>query len=94
MSTFKDHCNACYVEFGNPFPHVHKYLDELFSKLGPKHRAARHHKDGVDEVRKRWGDDAALAAESHIKLDWDWHPEFRGEVPTRRQAELWTMEMF
>lgn len=91
MSSFKEHCNDSYNEFGNPFPHVHKYLDEFFAKIGPKHRSIRHHIEGVEEVRKLWGDDAALAAESHIQKDWDWHPEYKGKVPTKQEAEIWTL---
>jgi hypothetical protein len=44
-------------------------LDELFKYLGAYHRGYRHNKTGIEEVRKRWGDRAARAAEIHIKRD-------------------------
>jgi hypothetical protein len=34
------------------------------------HRSFRHNVNGVEEVRKKWGDEAAKAAEIHIKRDF------------------------
>jgi hypothetical protein len=39
----------------------------------------------VEEVRKRWGNRAAQAAEIHIRLD------YQGEIPTEEQAEMWKL---
>jgi len=36
-------------------------MDALFKVLGPKHRSARHHTGGVEQVHKLWGDRAAQA---------------------------------
>jgi len=44
-------------------------LDELFKYTGSDHRAYRHNRRGVEEVRRKWGDRAAKAAEIHIKRD-------------------------
>ena len=84
MAQFKEHCDDCVRELGEPFDYVHIWLDELFRVMGPKHRSARHHTGGVEEVRVRWGDSAARAAEVHIKRDW------YGRVPTEREAQMWS----
>ncbi|MDI6839264.1 MAG: hypothetical protein QMD71_00140 [bacterium] len=50
-------------------------MDELmFDKSIPllyrtRHRKFRHHKEGIEQVRKMWGDEAAKAAEIHIRTD-------------------------
>lgn len=54
---------------GEPFTEVHLFLDEYFSTLGARHRRIRHHLQGIEEVRSRWGDDAADAAQIHIVED-------------------------
>jgi len=94
MASFQDHCKESLKEFGNEYAHVHRYLDEFFRKVGPKHRSIRHHADGVEEVRRKWGNDAALAAERHIMTDWAWHPEYNGRVPTKSESEIWTLQIF
>ena len=85
MSSLEEHCEDCIRELGKPYKEVHLWLDELFKKLGPKHRSVRHHEGGVEEVREKFGDDAAKAAEIHIKKDC------LGIVPTREQAEMWCL---
>ena len=45
------------------------WLGELFKYVGPDHRGYRHNRRGIEEVRKRWGDKAARAAEIHIERD-------------------------
>jgi hypothetical protein len=42
------------------------------------HRQFRHNTNGVESVRRRWGDEAAKAAELHIIAD-------EGYVPTPEQ---------
>ena len=66
---FSEHCDECILELGEPYEKVHKWLDELFAVFGPKHRRKRHNLAGVEEVRKRWGDEAAEAALLHVKSD-------------------------
>jgi DNA-binding GntR family transcriptional regulator len=34
-----------------------------------RHRRVRHHLAGIEEVRKRWGDEAAAAARLHVISD-------------------------
>lgn len=75
MAEYKEHCADCKRELGEDFSQVHRWLDAYFRTWGPNHRSLRHHKQGVESVRKMWGDKAASAAEIHIKKD------FFGEVP-------------
>lgn len=86
----KYHCDECIRVLGKPFTEVHRFLDEFAEREPIKHRVHRHHQAGVEMVRRRWGDEAAKAAELHIKTDWNWHYEYKGEVPTREQATRWT----
>jgi hypothetical protein len=76
MALRQEHCKDCIRELGEPFGQVHEWLDEFFPSLGTKHRSVRHHVNGVEEVRRMWGDRAALAAEIHIRRD------FYGKIPT------------
>jgi hypothetical protein len=85
MASLEEHCADCRRELGEDFVHVHLWLDALFKVLGPKHRSARHHTGGVEQVRKLWGDQAARAAEIHIRKDC------AGGVPTEREAQLWSL---
>ena len=70
MSSHEKHCRDCYRALGKPFPGVHHWLDELFKHMGPRHREWRHHTQGVEYCRKRWGDEGAKAAEIHILEDF------------------------
>ena len=81
MASLAEHCADCRVELGEDFRHVHEWLDALFKTLGPKHRGARHHAGGVEQVRKMWGDRAAQAAEIHIRRDC-------GVVPSQQDAQM------
>ncbi|MEI7900888.1 MAG: hypothetical protein WCK89_11585 [bacterium] len=85
MASFEQHCADCRRELGEPFPNVHQWLDALFKTLGPKHRSARHHAGGVEQVRKMWGDRAASAAEIHIRRDYG------GAVPSEKDAQMVSM---
>lgn len=69
MATIAQHCEDCRCELGEAFEHVHLWLDEFQPEYGPGHRVFRHHTDGVERVRARWGDAAAHAAEIHISRD-------------------------
>jgi hypothetical protein len=78
-----EHVAASIKAFGEGFEEVHKWLDGcavVDGKLNLNHRRWRHHDEGVEEVRKMWGDKAAKAAELHIMQD-------EGRIPTRQQAE-------
>lgn len=71
MPSFEYHCEECRKKLGEPFEYVHRWLDEFFGdpRYGTRHRHLRHHKKGIEEVRKKWGDRAAKAAELHIRSD-------------------------
>ena len=73
MPHFDEHCRRCQEILGEPFPVVHLWLDDFFGKppYGTKHLFLRHHQDGIEEVRRTWGDKAAKAAEIHIRQDLD-----------------------
>jgi len=85
MASFEEHCEDCIRELGKPYQGVHIWLDELFKKLGPKHRDARHHIGGVEEVRKKWGDESARAAEIHIMKDCG------GIIPSKEEAQMFSL---
>ncbi|OHD07310.1 MAG: hypothetical protein A2Y41_04790 [Spirochaetes bacterium GWB1_36_13] len=75
-----DHMIECLGKLGNPFKEVHIWLDEYFHdpKYKARHRKKRHHLAGIEEVRKKWGDEAAEAAYIHIVSDLKmegWNPE-------------------
>lgn len=75
---FKEHCKECEEKIGKPWEVVHRWLDEMAFKSGslnPFHRMYRHHRKGIEEVRKMWGDEAAKAAELHIMSDEGRIPE-------------------
>jgi hypothetical protein len=84
MATLEQHCRDCQEQLGEPFRQVHEWLDELQAEYGPMHRSFRHHAEGVERVRARWGDRAAEAAEIHIRRDTG------GIVPTQDELrEYW-----
>jgi hypothetical protein len=85
MASFQEHCSDCERELGKPYPEVHRFLDQYFSTLGPeKHRQQLHHKNGIAMVRAKFGDEAAKAAEIHIRKD------FYGLLPEdSNDVELW-----
>jgi hypothetical protein len=85
MASFEEHCADCRRELGEDFEPVHIWLDELFKVLGPKHRSARHHTGGVQQVRELWGDRAARAAEIHIRRDCG------GQLPDETEAQMLSM---
>lgn len=69
MGTRAEHIQDTLEKLGKSFEHVHEFLDQHHADHGGKHRFKLHHKDGVEMVRDKWGDEAALAAECHIRLD-------------------------
>jgi len=88
MAAMDEHCRDCVRELGERFEHVHLWLDELQEEFGPMHRAFRHHTDGIEMVRSKWGDQAAKAAEIHIRRDC------RGLIPTPEQLrDYWGVQV-
>ena len=71
MASWKQHAEDCHEILGNHWGVVHKWLDEYAKIYWPAkvHRVHRHHREGIEEARKKWGDDAAKAAMIHILTD-------------------------
>lgn len=71
MADFEHHCRETQLALGDRFEAVHLWLDEFFlsPKFGTRHRRLRHHEDGINEVAKRFGFEAAKAARIHILTD-------------------------
>ena len=69
--TFDLHCERSREILGEPFCDIHRWLDEYYGhpRYRTKHRRLRHHRQGIEQVRKRWGDRAAEAAELHVLDD-------------------------
>lgn len=65
---YEEHCLHCKELLGEEFGYVHSWLDEFFNseKYRTKHRFLRHHRAGMEEVRRMWGDRAAEAAKIHL----------------------------
>jgi hypothetical protein len=85
MAKFEEHCQDCVNELGEPFPQVHIWLDELFILLKHKHREIRHNSESVEEIREKWGDMAAKAAEIHIKKDYG-----TNKIPNKKEAQMYS----
>lgn len=72
MASCKDHGDDCKRILGNDWNIVHCWLDEMY-RYDPgnlMHRAYRHHTEGVAKVLEMWGEEAAKAAEIHIRRDF------------------------
>jgi len=71
MPSFEQHCAESVDLCGKPCEEVHRWLDEFAFRppYGLHHRRLRHHRAGIEEVRRRWGDEAAAAARQHIISD-------------------------
>ena len=71
MPSFREHCDESERLFGQPFPEVHRWLDEFAFRppLGLRHRRLRHHEAGIAEARKLFGEKAAAAARQHVISD-------------------------
>lgn len=69
MAYLHEHCYDCKRWLGRDWEEVHVWLDEFFKDYGPAHRCERHHVEGIEEVRRMWGDEAAIAATIHILVD-------------------------
>ena len=80
MSSRKEHCRRSLEVFGKDYNDVHAWIDGCANAgkgfMDMNHRWKRHHREGVEEVRKMYGDEAAMAAEQHITDDF-------GCVPTK-----------
>lgn len=76
---YEVHCARTMDKLGEPFEQVHLWIDELAWVSGtgwsagvqfdPEHRQYRHHLEGIEQVRQRWGEKAAQAAILHVLDD-------------------------
>lgn len=80
MSTKEEHCKDCMDLLGNEFEAIHRWLDGEAYRYWPwmGHRVWRHHAEAVETIREFLGEEAAIAAEIHIKADL-------GTVPSRKE---------
>jgi hypothetical protein len=69
MAYLHEHCYDCKQRLSRDWKEVHRWLDALFAEYGPSHRRHRHHAECIENIRKMWGDEAALAAKIHIIVD-------------------------
>lgn len=71
MPSLKEHCVESIRLFGKPYAEVHLWLDEFAEsrECGMRHRCKRHHKAGLQDVRRIFGEDAVKAARQHIISD-------------------------
>ncbi len=71
VPSFEQHRADAIAFCGKPYDEVHHWLDEFAGQppYGMKHRKKRHHLAGIEDVRARWGDDAAAVARLHIVAD-------------------------
>ena len=67
----QEHNEATCKRLGQDFDEVHRWLDEFHGhpRFATRHRKVRHHWAGIEQVRERWGDQAAEAAKFHILDD-------------------------
>ena len=74
--------------FGKPWTEVHVFLDQFQPRFrGPEHRRILHHETGVNEIVRRFGEEARPVAELHIKTDWRGYCG-SGYVPTLKEIDL------
>lgn len=67
----KEHEEQSVLWFDKPWTEVHVFLDQFYPVFrGAEHRRVLHHKAGVNEVVRRFGEEARPVAELHIKEDW------------------------
>ena len=82
MASLEEHIKDCEDKLGNGWKIVHDWLDEYAKYFWPwmGHRIYRHNKESIEEVRHKWGEEAAKAAEIHILKD-------EGDILTKEQIE-------
>jgi len=103
MAHWKEHAEDCEKMLGNRWDVVHHWLDEYAKIYWPSciHRVHRHHKEGIEEARVKWGDEAAEAAEIHIRKDegdvlskeaieQKYNVKWQTENELKKKAEKWS----
>lgn len=83
----EEHFDSCYKKLGNGWNKVHQWMDQHAGISFPSiaHRCITHHQEGIEEVRKMWGDEAAEAARIHVADDLDWAGYRRTDIPKNRE---------
>ena len=74
MARLAEHEKDCIERLGEAFTEVHLFLDQYVEKypieiFEEQHRSFLHNKNGIEQVRKKWGNKAAVAARLHIARD-------------------------
>jgi hypothetical protein len=76
MPDHKVHGEDCIALLGEPFYHVHIYLDSYAKDFPPPvfydyHRSLLHNSYGLTLVRQEWGEAAYKAGLIHLSRDYD-----------------------
>jgi len=75
-----NHCKETLKKLGKEFRYVHEWIDGMVLMHGPMHRRIRHHKEGIEEIRELFGNEAAEAAELHVLADC-------GHIPSKKDYD-------
>ena len=87
MGSLKEHEEDCEQKLGKPWTKVHLWLDQYAESMGlSNHRDMLHHDAGIEEARKKFGDEGAAAARLHILMDYG------GRIPTYKEA--WERKLY
>jgi hypothetical protein len=89
---FEDHCRQTEEILGEDFAYIHKYMDKYARTVqGIKHRQFLHTNEGVEEVRKIYGDIGALVAMLHIYQDFRYAgmPDYLFKVPNQTNWNIY-----
>jgi hypothetical protein len=71
MPSLEQHCRESVEAFGKRYEEVHRWLDEYAGApgIGMRHRAKRHHAEGIEECVRRFGEEVREVARQHIISD-------------------------
>jgi hypothetical protein len=73
MPSLKQHLRSDERYLGKGFPEVHKLLDQFAHypnmEFLSRHRKFLHHKEGIEYIGMRWGEEAKKSAEQHVRDD-------------------------
>lgn len=69
MANLDQHKKDCSKWLGSDFEEVHLWMDEFFTRYGSEHRRMRHHREGIEQARGKFGERGAEAATIHILRD-------------------------
>jgi hypothetical protein len=81
MASLQQHMKDCEHFLGAPFEEVNRWLDEFMPKVGANHRRFRHHREGIKEAGRLFGEAGAKAAIVHILRDCR-------NIPTANEDEI------